>query len=75
MAPMSFRNSRIIYYGPHPCEQCGIDIAKMGSEWGGNTFTYPNGPIYPNTEWYPHVCDPMFARKVEAARTKDEPIS
>jgi hypothetical protein len=30
----------------------------MGREFGGNAFTYPDGPIYPNTEWHAHVCDP-----------------
>lgn len=33
----------------------------MGTEFGGNAFTYPSGPIYPNTEWHPHVCDPKLA--------------
>lgn len=56
--PVTFRNSKIVYYGPHSCENCGVLIAKMGHEWGGNAFTYPEGPIYPNTEWHPHVCDP-----------------
>jgi hypothetical protein len=55
---LTFRSSRIIYYGPHPCGNCGILICKMGHEFGGNAFTYPGGPIYPNTEWHAHVCDP-----------------
>ena len=62
MAPLTFRNSRIVYYGPHPCDNCGIDVAKMGHEWGGSAFTYPRGPVYPNTEWHPHVCDPFDVR-------------
>ena len=56
--PLTFRNSKIIYYGPHECGTCGAMICKMGTEFGGNAFTYPEGPIYPNTEWHPHVCDP-----------------
>jgi hypothetical protein len=61
---LTFRNSRIIYYGPHECGNCGVLICKMGYEFGGNAFTYPSGPIYPNTEWHPHVCDPrMVAAK------------
>lgn len=56
---LTFRNSKIVYYGPHECTQCGAMIAKMGQEWGGTPFTYPDGPIYPNTEWHPHVCDPQ----------------
>jgi hypothetical protein len=55
---MTFRSSRIVYYGPHACQNCGVLICKMGFEFGGNAFTYPEGPIYPNTEWHPHVCDP-----------------
>ena len=63
MAPITFRNSRIVYYGPHPCENCSIPIVKMGNEWGGTSFTNPDGPIYPNTEWHPHVCDPFNVQK------------
>jgi hypothetical protein len=66
MAPISFRNSKIVYYGPHECSNCGLMVAKMGNEWGGNAFTYPEGPIYPNTEWYPHVCDPSRSKHVPA---------
>ena len=55
---LTFRSSRIIYYGPHLCSNCGVLICKMGYQFGGNAFTYPDGPIYPNTEWHPHVCDP-----------------
>jgi hypothetical protein len=70
MALMTFRNSKIVYYGPHPCDNCGILVAKMGAEWGGTSFTYPEGPVYPNTEWHPHVCDPhqVFAYKGVCAR-------
>ncbi len=49
MAPLTFRNSKIVYYGPHDCANCGVKIAKMGDEWGGTAFTYPTGPVYPNT--------------------------
>ena len=63
MAPISFRNSKIVYYGPHTCENCGVSIVKMGTEWGGNAFTNPEGPIYPNTEWFPHVCDQQLVRQ------------
>lgn len=55
---LTFRNSKVVYYGPHACENCGAMIVKMGHEFGGNSFNQPDGPIYPNTEWYPHVCDP-----------------
>ncbi len=66
--PLTFRNSKIIYYGPHACSNCGIMICKMGSEFGGSAFTYPDdGPIYPNTEWNPHVCDPELVELQKAA--------
>jgi hypothetical protein len=35
----------------------------MGTEWGGTAFTNPQGSIYPNTEWHPHVCDPDFVKQ------------
>ena len=63
MTPITFRNSRIVYYGPHDCPNCGVQIVKMGTEWGGTAFTNPTGPIFPNTEWHPHVCDPDFVSK------------
>jgi hypothetical protein len=70
MSLITFRNSKIVYYGPHVCENCGVLIAKMGHDWGGTAFTYPEGPIYPNTEWHPHVCDPrqVFTYKGECAK-------
>lgn len=64
---LSFRSARIIYYGPHACSNCGVTICKMGHDFGGNAFTYPDGPIYPNTEWHPHVCDPKMASKWRAS--------
>jgi len=60
---MTFRNSKIVYYGPYTCENCGMLIVKMGNEWGGTSFTNPEGPIYPNTEWHPHVCDPVLVHQ------------
>lgn len=66
MSPITFRNSKIVYYGPHECENCGVRIVKMGREWGATAFTNPEGPIYPNTEWYPHVCDPTLVRQQKA---------
>jgi hypothetical protein len=74
MAPLTFRNSKIIYYGPHPCENCGIDIAKMGREWGGTAFTYPQGPVYPNTEWMPHVCDPFEVRNKQGREAREQQL-
>ena len=72
MAAMTFRNSRIIYYGPHPCSNCGVNITKMSDEFGGTAFTYPQGPVYPNTEWAPHVCDPQEIYEKEANKCRQE---
>ncbi len=63
MNHLTFRSSRIVYYGPHACQNCGVLICKMGIEFGGNAFSYPEGPIYPNTEWHPHVRDPKRVSK------------
>lgn len=74
MVPLTFRNSRIVYYGPHECSNCGILIAKMGDEWGGTAFTYPSGPVYPNTEWHPHVCDPFEVREHAGRKAREEQL-
>lgn len=66
MANITFRNSKIVYYGPHSCGQCGVLVCKMGLEWGGAAFTYPEGSIYPNTEWHVHVCDPKLLKTPSA---------
>jgi hypothetical protein len=69
---MTFRNSKIVYYGPHPCQNCIVLICKMGNGFGDTAFTYPKGPIYPNTEWHPHVCDPqdVYAARAREARAR-----
>lgn len=68
---MTFRSSKIVYYGPYPCGNCGIDICAMGHDFGGTAFTYPSGPIYPNTEWHPHVCDPEHVKAKEGRAARD----
>lgn len=60
---ISFRSSSIVYYGPQECYNCGEMVVKAGNEFGGTIFSHPTEPIYPNTEWRPHVCDPMVVRK------------
>lgn len=62
---ISFRSSAVVYYGPHSCDECGEMVVKAGREFGGTVFSQPDGPIYPNTEWRPHLCDPMVVRKRE----------
>ncbi len=47
----------IIYYGPHKCDGCERIICKVSAEQGGMKFDYPEGPIYPNTNWTEHYCD------------------
>jgi hypothetical protein len=63
---LTFRNSKIIYYGPHECEHCGVMICKAAVEQGGSSFTYPSGPIYPNTEWHVHFCDMQDVERWES---------
>jgi hypothetical protein len=67
---LTFRNSKIVYYGPHPCEGCGAMIVKMGVEWGGTAFNAPDTYAYPNTEWHPHVCDPVDVGKLRTDADK-----
>jgi len=50
------RSPKIIYYGPHRCEECGVMICRVAREQGGDSFDYPDGPIYPNTQWKEHQC-------------------
>jgi hypothetical protein len=45
-----------IFYGPYPCERCDKTIVKASRQQGGEEFNYPDGPIYPNTEWKRHDC-------------------
>lgn len=79
MSNLTFRNSKIVYYGPHACPNCGAMIVKMGHEFGGNAFNQPEGPIYPNTEWHIHVCDPKKSKTPSsqpiADRLKDAAIA
>jgi len=78
---MTFKDKGIIYYGPHSCSNCGRMICKMGTEFGGNAFDYPEGPIYPNSEWHPHVCDPadvsdwnVNRKKLDAEMAAQHPL-
>lgn len=49
-------STHVVFYGPHACSQCGILICKMGREYGSETYTYPEGPVYPNSDWDMHIC-------------------
>lgn len=46
----------VVFYGPHPCDDCGKMICKASREQGEVKFDYPDGPIYPNTSWNLHHC-------------------
>jgi hypothetical protein len=67
---LTFRNSKIVYYGPHQCDNCGAMIVKMGVEFGGTAFNAPKTYAYPNTEWHPHVCDPAAVAKMRTDAEK-----
>jgi hypothetical protein len=67
---ITFRNSKIVYYGPHGCDNCGVMIVKMGTEFGGTAFNAPATYAYPNTEWHPHVCDPSAVAEWRAVAGK-----
>ena len=45
-----------IFYGPHPCENCKRQICRASREQGGMAFDYPEGIIYPNSNWVQHLC-------------------
>lgn len=59
-----YMESTAVFYGPHACDQCGVTICKMGREYGHAIYTYPEGPIYPNTQWEPHVCQQRDIERV-----------
>jgi hypothetical protein len=54
------------FYGPHACSDCKKLIVKASREEGGAAFDQPDGPIYPNTEWQRHNCQPNHQDATEA---------
>lgn len=62
-------SSKAIFYGPFSCERCAETICRMGREFGDEVYTYPQGPIYPNTEWVPHVCEQRGIERVNGLRS------
>jgi hypothetical protein len=42
------------FYGPFPCEYCGVQIVRAEHAEGGQAFDVPSWPIYPNSTWEPH---------------------
>lgn len=61
-------HDRVVFYGPHACDKCAVLICKMGREFGTDSFDYPQGPIYPNAKWIPHVCQQADIEKVNGLR-------
>lgn len=58
VTPPELRDQRLdqaTFYGPHDCDRCGCLIVRTSQEDGGHRYDYPEGPIYPNTRWVPHV--------------------
>lgn len=55
MSADAARDPGITFYGPYPCEHCGRFIVKASREHGGAEFDSPDGPVYPNTKWVPHL--------------------
>jgi hypothetical protein len=51
----------LLYYGPHPCADCGDIIVKTSHDDGGLAFDAPPdllghpAIVYPNTRWLPHI--------------------
>jgi hypothetical protein len=50
------RFRKVTFYGPFRCDRCSRMIARAEREKGGRKYDYPEGPVYPNTEWNLHVC-------------------
>ena len=68
---LTFRSQELVYYGPFQCEYCGVTICRMAKDQGGNSFTYPDGPIYPNTIWESHICNPAAVLAMRVKRAKE----
>lgn len=51
------------FYGPHDCFSCGRKICKASNQEGGESFDYPDGPVYPNTQWNRHNCIPQAVKR------------
>ena len=62
-----------VFYGPHPCARCGAMIAKASYTQGGEEFDYPDGPIYPNTDWRRHNCARTLTHVEMAAGAVEPP--
>jgi hypothetical protein len=51
-------NPSTVFYGPHECPNgCKAKVCRVSLEQGGMILNYPEGIIYPNTNWVQHVCE------------------
>lgn len=57
------RDSKLVYYGPHPCQKCdpegvlGTLIVKTGNGASDELeFDFDHNSHYPNHTWKQHVC-------------------
>lgn len=50
-------DTEIVWYGPHPCDECGQMIVQAGRQWGKQKLTAPpSAMVYPNHVWKWHNC-------------------
>lgn len=51
------RNRKVVWYGPHECNNCGATIVKSSFNQGGLELDAPHGHHYPNHRWTLHRCN------------------
>jgi hypothetical protein len=50
------RMRKVVWYGPHPCEECGETIIRSSKETGRVALDAPFDHHYPNFKWCRHRC-------------------
>lgn len=59
---MTFKDKKLVYYGPHPCQECDKTGKKgtmiVRAQHGKKVFAmkYTHNAQYPNHAWEKHVC-------------------
>lgn len=54
---LGYRSTRFTYYGPHPCQKCGVVIVKSEKFAPvGFEFNFVHDSHYPNHKWIKHKC-------------------
>lgn len=51
------RNRKVVWYGPHECNNCGATIVKSSHNQGGIELDAPFDHHYPNHRWVLHRCN------------------